>query len=199
MSTVRMVSLAQPPSASAIAATAAAQRALFIAGFDRRLLAGFVATVFLPELFLQDRIRLVHRGFAQLPSDDVVVTRVGDVGGHARNFGVSLGRHRRRGDIRWDRQAAGIGPPATATAGTTGHTAASAPDAAPAAGIAGLGGRTALAGVRTGAFLTRGAVIGRAGAFVGTREDRTSLGEDGAVEILQRFVEFAVARAAAVA
>src|ERR1044072_7014176 len=66
MSTVRTVSLTQPNSAAS-AVTRQRRRAP-----DRgpdpetRLLAGFVATVFLPEFFLERRIRFVHRGFAQL-------------------------------------------------------------------------------------------------------------------------------------
>src|SRR5215467_3093416 len=75
MSTVRTVSLTQATSASASPATTALRSAPFVSGFDR-LIARFVATVFLPELFLQDGIRLVHRRFAKLSGYDVVVLRL---------------------------------------------------------------------------------------------------------------------------
>src|SRR6185369_9357500 len=88
----------------------------------QRLLTGFVATVFLPELLFENRVRFVHRGFAQLPRYYVVVAGVGHVGRDARDVGILLRRHRwggYRARVAGTSRAAGVWLSAVATAGTS--------------------------------------------------------------------------------
>src|SRR5262245_53791775 len=167
MSTVRIVCETHPASTKRTPATTAPDSAEVIAGFDRRLLAGFVATVFLPELFFEHRIRLVHRGFAKLSGDDVVVARVFDVARRARDVGVALRRHRRNRRSGRDRQATRIGHPAAAAAGTASHAARHGTTAAGTRACFARGTAAAFRVRSAGALCACARLFRSAGTFVG--------------------------------